>query len=316
MQQHIKAAPDRPADHLSWQFLSGTALKVVAILTMLADHTANTLVRSATATARMSGLYLGHDAAFWADLAVKMNTVGRFAFPIFCFLLVEGFVHTRSRPKYAWRLLLFALISEIPFDFALCSQPLTVTSAGMRLAVEFGHQNVMFTLLFGLLALWLADAVGMGLAWLSGKVAGRRDFTAAGEWVALALTCATVPAFAWASNELDFDYHAFGVYLIGVLYVARRLPELVMRVIRDPHSRMVATQVLSCLLRLALVAIATYVYCHRLNYYLEMWCLAGVALLAFYNGKRGRGGAFMKYFFYAFYPGHLLLLGLLRGWLF
>ena len=77
-----------------------------------------------------------------------LRSVGRISFPIFCFLLVEGFVHTSNRKKYALRLFLFACVSELPFD--LCF------NGGL---LEFSYQNVMFTLLIGFLTLWLMDIV-------------------------------------------------------------------------------------------------------------------------------------------------------------
>ncbi len=79
-----------------WKGLSGCALKVIALVSMTVDHIAYYLMEHGT----------------WAyDL---MRTVGRMAFPIFAFLLVEGYTHTRSTGKYALNLLIFALISEVP----------------------------------------------------------------------------------------------------------------------------------------------------------------------------------------------------------
>lgn len=102
-----------------WKGLSGSALKVIALVSMTVDHIAYYL--------------MGHNT--WTyDM---MRTVGRMAFPIFAFLLVEGYGHTRSTRKYALSLLAFALISEIPW----------------WLLNHDNTHNVFFTLLLGLIVI-------------------------------------------------------------------------------------------------------------------------------------------------------------------
>lgn len=102
--------------------LNTFALKWIAIISMLIDHTGAVLFPQYE----------------W------MRIVGRLAFPIFAFLLVEGFVHTSDVKKYMIRLGAFALVSEIPFDLAFFGTLL-----------EFTHQNVFFTLFMGILMLYL-----------------------------------------------------------------------------------------------------------------------------------------------------------------
>ena len=81
----------------------------------------------------------------WLAVYVLLRVAGGLAFPIFAFLLVEGFLHTRDRKRYLAKLCVFALISEIPFDLALFGTPF-----------YRGYQNVFFTLAIGV-------AVMMGL---------------------------------------------------------------------------------------------------------------------------------------------------------
>ncbi|MEG1773614.1 MAG: TraX family protein, partial [Oscillospiraceae bacterium] len=100
--------------------LSGFSLKLIALASMTVDH---------------AGVVL-FEQLEW------MRMVGRLAFPIYAFLLVEGFVHTRHRGRYCLRLGMFALLSEWPFDLAVFG------GADMR------GQNVFFTLLLGVLMLW------------------------------------------------------------------------------------------------------------------------------------------------------------------
>ena len=113
--------------------LTGSTLKIIAMIAMLIDHI------GAVILARV--IYSTSDMAVY-DSYMVLRKIGRIAFPIFCFLLVEGFIHTSDKKKYAVRLGAFALLSEIPFDLAFQSQ-----------AVGFEHQNVFFTLLIGFLAL-------------------------------------------------------------------------------------------------------------------------------------------------------------------
>ena len=107
-----------------YQRLDGTVLKLIACLSMFIDHL------GAVCFSGMMGFRI----------------IGRLAFPIYCFLLVEGAVHTRNMKKYILRMSIFALISEVPFDLAFYHR-----------LVYTGHQNVFFTLGLGLLAIWFLE---------------------------------------------------------------------------------------------------------------------------------------------------------------
>ncbi|MBD5545624.1 MAG: conjugal transfer protein TraX [Lachnospiraceae bacterium] len=126
-----------------YQILSGSSLKLIAMLTMLIDHIGAGLLYY------LPGCTAGSNTALWQNCPMTLyglyrifRNLGRIAFPIYCFLLVEGFFHTKSKQKYACRLFLFSLISEIPFDLAFLNAPFS-----------FQMQNVFFTLLLGLLCM-------------------------------------------------------------------------------------------------------------------------------------------------------------------
>lgn len=120
-----------------WQFLSGSWLKVLAMVTMLLDHSAGYLWYRIPEFHTLLFTLRGHHVT----VLVLLRMIGRLAFPLFAFLLVEGFQHTHNRKQYGWNLFLFALLSEIPFNLMRSGHCL---HAG---------QNVMFTLLLGFLGL-------------------------------------------------------------------------------------------------------------------------------------------------------------------
>ena len=98
------------------KILSGSALKVIAMVTMVIDHVGGHLTDHSIVLFSLGNYQI--------RLFLLMRMIGRMAFPIFAFLLAEGFFHTRSRLKYGVSLLVFALISEIPWNlehgFSLC----------------------------------------------------------------------------------------------------------------------------------------------------------------------------------------------------
>ena len=118
--------------------LSGSALKTIALVCMIIDHVAHYLKSYFSMVLFTTSS--GPKTLYWL-----MRCVGRLAFPIYCFLLVEGFVHTRDRKKYGLRLLVFALISEIPWNLAHAHK------------LFYSSQNVFFTLFLGFCGIWLFE---------------------------------------------------------------------------------------------------------------------------------------------------------------
>ena len=156
------------------QFLNGFHLKLIAICTMFIDHMGYTLF----------------PGVMW------LRCVGRLAFPIFCFLVAEGCVYTHDRKKYALRLLVFAVLSEIPFN---------LMSGG---AVWYPYtQNVLWTLLAGALVCWLMD-------WALKKR------TAA----AFLLMGAVMMAAFYLLELVNTDYGGWGMLLVAMFYGIRRAP--------------------------------------------------------------------------------------------
>lgn len=168
--------------------LSGTALKRIACLSMLIDHIGASLLENGLFSRGLSSPALT-ERFVRLDLVLRM--IGRLAFPIYCFLLVEGFLHTHDFRKYALRMLGFVLLSEWPFDWAFFS------------GTYWGHQNVYFTLLLGLLAMKALD------------MSQDREGTPTLKGILGAGAC--VPAAAL----LRCDYDVLGLALILALYMTR-----------------------------------------------------------------------------------------------
>lgn len=248
--------------------ISGNVLKIIAVLSMLVDHTAATILERMLIQMPLWGPINNRNYDQYYNIYQFLRSVGRMAFPIYCFLLVEGFVYTKNRAKYALRLFLFALLSEVPFDMAFRYS-----------FFDMSYNNVFFTLWIGLLTIMAVDFVRKKIGRESDSGA-RALAVGAGKVLLIALVL--LVGCVAADPLLHTDYGAAGVIAIFLIYVFR-------------EHRM--TGFALAVLALTLLSSET-----------EIVALLMLVPLYCYNGTRGRQ---IKYFFYAFYPVHLLILSLI-----
>ena len=245
--------------------MTWNVLKWVAIAAMLIDHTAAVL--GGWLPPLCSGL---------------MRDVGRIAFPIFAYGIAQGCVYTHSARRYLGRLLLFALISEVPYQLAL----------GQPLPPRFATTNVFFTLLAGAACCQIVKFC---------RSKGRR-------WAWAAVV--PVAAIVLLCEILGTDYGGFGVLCIVLPYLFWE----------SKPARLISLGSAVAFFYIVVVHFsgfssplwwvgnpAQFWYMARQT----VFALVGVGLVALYNGQPGskRG----KWVFYVFYPAHLLALWLLRA---
>ena len=236
--------------------LTSASLHILAMAFMLCDHLWGTIVP-------------GND---W------LTCIGRISFPIFAFLLTEGYFHTGNRKKYAGRLFLFAVLSEIPFNLAM----------GSSLFYPI-HQNVLWSFLIAFALMNMNEkAKASGKLWL-------RILAGAGSIV--------LGYLLGLLTMVDF-YHA-GVLTVLVFYFFRK---------RTWWSFLGQ---FACLWYINMELLGGFMYEIPLFGGTFELTRQGLALLALipiwlYRGRQGYHSRWFRYFCYAFYPAHLLILGLLK----
>ena len=244
--QKIKSSTSRCFD------ISTAALHIIAMLFMLMDHLWATLL----------------PAREWLTCA------GRVAFPIFAFMAVEGYFHTRSFKKYILRMLLFAVLSEIPFDLMYGGTWFYPV-----------HQNVLWTFLLGLLGVWLMEQVRK-----KGKT-----------WMYLLVCVLVVPAGLVLGTLCMVDYYGVGVLTVFVFYFLHG------------RKWWCFLGQLAALYWLNVELLGGLMYPVQLFGMEFELCQQGLALLALipiwlYHGRQGYHSKPFQYLCYAFYPVHMLLL--------
>lgn len=217
----------------------------------------------------------------WATVVTGnqwLTCLGRLAYPIFAFLLVEGYFHTSNLRRYGLRLLLFALMSELPFNLMYNGSlfyPL--------------HQNVMWTLLLGLGCIHLNE-------W-----ARKKDKL----FLRILLGIGTVLGGFLLGFVTMVDYYGVGVLTILVFYFFRG----------GKWWCYLGQFALLYYLNVEVLSGMSFVV-HLFGR--EVWIVKqGLALLALlpiwlYRGRKGLKGKGFQYLCYAFYPAHMLLLWLLK----
>ena len=230
--------------------LTAAVLHIIAMTLMLMDHLWATLL----------------PAREWLTCA------GRVAFPIFAFMAVEGYFHTRSFKKYILRMLLFAVLSEIPFDLMYGGTWFYPV-----------HQNVLWTFLLGLLGVWLMEQVRK-----KGKT-----------WMYL-LVCVLV-VLAGLGTLCMVDYYGVGILTVFVFYFLHG---------RKWWCFLGQLAALYWLNVELLGGLMYPVQLFGMEFELCQQGLALLALIPIwlYRGRQGYHSKPFQYLCYAFYPVHMLLL--------
>lgn len=287
--------------------MSSMVLKLIAVITMLLDHVASSCFQPwGISRIRIESLDWLRDGMTLYWLA---RLIGRIAFPIYCFLIVEGVAHTRNWKKYAVRLGILALISEIPFDFGL--HDLRVNLARPHVWTQFVensdwlHQNVFFTLLLGMFAVqFLRSSQKVIVRIQKKRQAAQRSFDLPvcllwllryAVWAVLTLGLAYI-----AENILHTDYGNGGVIMISVMGLIYEYWE--------DRLWMVPRQII----RIVFCALGLWLCCRVLNNTFEMYGMLALIPIALYNGKKGYSSKGLQYGFYLFYPLHLIAVGVME----
>ena len=224
--------------------LSAGVLKLIAAFTMLIDHVGAVIVAG----------YFSYveDVTNLSRIYDTFRIVGRIAFPLFCFFVAEGFLHTKDRLKYIIRVLIFAFISEPAFDLAFSGKVFDVS-----------HQNVMLTIALALIGLYFYDIIEKKLQGSIYKL----------------VSVVPIIASAFLAHILRTDYSHAGVVAIAVMYL------------------FINNKILGFFAGTAILAFAFGG--------IEVFSVFALIPVLFYNGKRGLN---IKYFFYLFYPLHLIAI--------
>ena len=252
MNKIVIESTDRSAKRIE---ISAAALHIIAMTFMLMDHLWATLL----------------PAQDW------LTCVGRIAFPVFAFMTVEGYFHTHNLKKYMLRLLLFALLSEIPFDLMYGGTwfyPI--------------HQNVIWTLLMGLLGIHLMETVHKNQK----------------RWVYVLTAFVTVVLGMIFGTLCMVDYYGVGVLTVFVFYF-----------FRGRRWWCLLGQFIA-LYWLNVELLGGLMYPVQLFEAEFEVCQQGLALLALipiwlYRGRQGYHSKPFQYVCYAFYPVHMLVLVLI-----
>ena len=166
---------------------SGAQLKYIAFLSMLIDHVNKALMYP-----------LLTENGFLRYVSDVFDILGRVAFPIFMFFLVEGFFKTGNRFKYLLNLIIFGIISEIPFDLfqsAVLFQP--------------NSNNVMFTLALALVMIWVIDELKVPKSYIIPPVL----------WFPVSIIIVITTCLLSMIWGLDYEYH--GILIAYFFYIFR-----------------------------------------------------------------------------------------------
>jgi len=251
--------------------ITGYGLKLIAVITMLIDHIAVGLLLNLSPF-QENIITMDYSNNYYRLYAI-MRLVGRMAFPIYCFLLVEGFYHTRNIKKYAARLLTLAIASEVPFDLLFRGSVFDLT-----------YNNVIWSLLLGLLTLCLID-------YLKNAKYGALSKFIPCDCISYVLMALVLFGAMYLAKIANLDYSESGIITIVAMYACYGYT-------RRSH-----------LISLSLGIVLLTVFSSTI----ELAAFVLLIPMFFYKGNQGTNTELSRRFFYLFYPVHIVILWIIRS---
>jgi len=278
-------------------------LKMIALFCMTIDHFAVAIFESWLL--KLNNESAAYAGVLMADLFFRL--IGRLAFPIFCFFIAEGLKYTKNIYKYAFRLLLLGIISEVPFDMVLMHEYFT-----------FEYQNVFWTLLIGLLTIYCIDGIFE-----------RLKISEVSKTVIASLI--SLDAFVLAES-FKTDYGCLGVLTIVIIYLTDKnmlLAGVIINIIGQAvklifTGRFDLISIIVSTISIIIMCVVIYLSKKQSNInsrkmlnaccvlccqnLFEISAIANIWIMRLYNGQKGKK---IGWLFYVFYPLHLAILALL-----
>lgn len=253
--------------------ITSSTLKIIAIIIMFIDHFAAIIISESVKHIGNNYSYIEYKEIYErvVNLYYVMRIVGRIAFPIFIFLMLEGIRYTRNKYKYLLRMFIFAIISEVPFALAIRGE-----------ITGFSATNVFFTL-----------TIGLAICIIIEKLLDKKK-----KWTII-IILVVVAIGEYVAYILNTDYSYLGVFAIVAGFIAKSF-------IANNNKHING---ISCEKTSQIVCAITICLVLFLSQGIERFCVLSLIPICLYNGDRGIR---LKYFFYAFYPLHLLILVGLR----
>jgi len=251
--------------------MNAFTLKMIALIAMVIDHAG---------------------AAFPQYIPFESRIIGRLTFPIFVYLIAEGFRHTRNPKKFLLRLFAFAIISEIPFDLAI-----TRVGSYNQWHVDFlNNTNIFYTLFIGGLAIFVFQQIYESMSVRLNEESSNKDRLIA-YFISVAIAIFPTLGLMHLAEFLTTDYAGYGVLFVFLMYV-----------IKPKWLRITVFAVMNVFQQRWII---DWLRAGHSFYGMSRWLmmipatLLTVPLIIFYNGKRGPSA---KWLFYIAYPAHLAVL--------
>lgn len=240
--------------------ISGSTLKIIAAISMVLDHVSRIVLTNGIMTHASYSQISDEQWAILSEASDALHVLGRIAFPLFCFLIVEGFLHTHDLKKYLRNMLVFAIIAEPIYDFVQTGQ-----------LFDLRQQNVMCELLLSLVFLIVLEKIQ--------SLSKRKRYIA--ETALIVLT-------ALAAEYTKLDGGVYGIMLVAAFYL-----------FHDSKAKMFFAAVCAVLLSSCHIVGGGFEFAtaNVLNPDVAA-AVVSLLLINLYNGKRGLKLKYFFYIFY------------------